>query len=111
MNRECDAEDEEVLRAGIRRYFPDADGPTLAMKTCMFTNSPDEQTISNQIVVDPRTGRLYNFYVFESNGAGKGSRLVKTSRVPPFAWSRAQSARIAPSSRRASSVSASGVSR
>jgi sarcosine oxidase len=42
VDRGCHPEDEEVLRAGIRRYFPDADGPTMAMKTCLFTNSPDE---------------------------------------------------------------------
>jgi sarcosine oxidase len=41
MDRSCHPEDEAVLREGIRRYFPDADGPTLAMKTCLFTNSPD----------------------------------------------------------------------
>jgi sarcosine oxidase len=41
MDRGCYPEDEAVLREGIRRYFPDADGPTLAMKTCLFTNSPD----------------------------------------------------------------------
>jgi sarcosine oxidase len=41
MDRECHPEDEEVLRKAIRRYFPDADGPTMAMKTCLFTNSPD----------------------------------------------------------------------
>jgi sarcosine oxidase len=40
--RECSPEDEAVLRDGVRRYFPEADGPTLAMKVCMFTNSPDE---------------------------------------------------------------------
>ncbi|HWN71413.1 MAG TPA: N-methyl-L-tryptophan oxidase [Haliangium sp.] len=45
MDRDCHAEDEEVLRAGIRRYFPDANGPTMAMKTCLFTNSPDEHFI------------------------------------------------------------------
>lgn len=45
MDRECHAEDEKVLRAGIRRYFPDADGPTMSMKTCLFTNSPDEHFI------------------------------------------------------------------
>src|SRR5262249_8167681 len=27
MDRTCDAEDERVLREGIRRFFPDADGP------------------------------------------------------------------------------------
>jgi sarcosine oxidase len=41
MDRECHAEDEAILREGIRRYFPEGDGPTLAMKTCLFTNSPD----------------------------------------------------------------------
>jgi sarcosine oxidase len=45
VDREIHAEDEAALREGIRRYFPDADGPTMAMKTCMFTNSPDEHFI------------------------------------------------------------------
>jgi sarcosine oxidase len=45
VDREIHPEDEEVLREGIRRFFPDADGPTLAMKTCLFTNSPDEHFI------------------------------------------------------------------
>jgi sarcosine oxidase len=45
MNRVCDAADEDVLREGIRRYFPDANGTTLAMKPCLFTNSPDEHFI------------------------------------------------------------------
>ena len=45
MDRDCHPEDEAVLRAGIRRYFPDADGSTLDMTTCLFTNSPDEHFI------------------------------------------------------------------
>ena len=45
MNRGIDAEDERVLREGITRYFPGAGGPTLAMKTCLFTNTPDEHFI------------------------------------------------------------------
>ena len=45
MHRGFDREDEAVLRAGIERYFPEANGPTLAMKTCLFTNSPDEHFI------------------------------------------------------------------
>lgn len=45
LQRDCDERDEAVMRAGIRRYFPEADGPTLAMKACMFTNSPDEHFI------------------------------------------------------------------
>ena len=45
VDRDCHPEDETVLREGIRRYFPDADGPTLAMKVCMFENTPDEHFI------------------------------------------------------------------
>lgn len=45
VDREIHPEDEAVLRDGIRRYFPDANGPTMAMKTCLFTNSPDEHFI------------------------------------------------------------------
>jgi sarcosine oxidase len=41
VDRDCHPEDEAVLREGIGRYFPDADGPTLAMKVCMFANTPD----------------------------------------------------------------------
>jgi sarcosine oxidase len=45
MDRECHPEDESVLREAIRLYFPDADGPTMAMKTCLFTNSYDEHFV------------------------------------------------------------------
>ena len=38
-----------MLREGIRRYFPDADGPTLAMQPCLFTNSPDEHFIIDRL--------------------------------------------------------------
>ena len=45
VDRDIHAEDEEVLREGIRRYFPDADGPTMTLKACLFTNTPDEHFI------------------------------------------------------------------
>ena len=41
VDRDCHPEDEAVLRETIGRYFPEADGPTLAMKVCMFANTPD----------------------------------------------------------------------
>ena len=41
MDRDVHPEDEETLRSFTSRYFPLAAGPTLALKTCMFTNSPD----------------------------------------------------------------------
>ncbi len=45
VDRTCTRADEEQMRVAIRRYFPDADGPTMAMKTCLFTNTPDEHFI------------------------------------------------------------------
>lgn len=49
MDRECHPEDEAVLREAVRRYFPEADGPTLHMTTCLFTNSPDEHFIIDRL--------------------------------------------------------------
>jgi sarcosine oxidase len=54
MDRECHPEDEEALRQAIRRYFPDANGPTLAMKTCLFTNTYDEHFVIDVLASNPR---------------------------------------------------------
>lgn len=61
MDRDCHAEDESVLRAGIERYFPDANGPTMAMKTCLFTNSPDEHFILDHHPRHPRVAIAAGF--------------------------------------------------
>jgi sarcosine oxidase len=68
MNRAVDAEDERVLREGIERYFPDANGPTLAMKTCLFTNTADEHFILDRHpefeqvwIASPCSGHGYKF--------------------------------------------------
>lgn len=53
MDRECHPEDERVLREGVRRYFPDANGPTMALETCLFTNSPDEHFIIDRHPTSP----------------------------------------------------------
>ena len=47
------SEDERLLRAFAERYFPDAAGPTLMLKTCLFTNSPDEHFILDRHPHDP----------------------------------------------------------
>ena len=49
LDRECRDEDEEILRLGVARYFPDANGPVLSMKVCMFTNTPDEHFIIDAV--------------------------------------------------------------
>lgn len=61
MDRHCHPEDEEVLREGIRRYFPDADGPTLAMKTCLFTNTADEHFVLDRLPGSPRVAIAAGF--------------------------------------------------
>jgi sarcosine oxidase len=65
MNRQCDQQDERVLREGIERYFPDADGPTLSLKTCMFTNTPDEHFI---VDVLPSATEIYVAAGFSGHG-------------------------------------------
>jgi len=61
MNRQPDLEDERVLREGIRRYFPDADGPTMGMKTCLFTNTSDEHFIIDFLEREPRVAVAAGF--------------------------------------------------
>jgi sarcosine oxidase len=65
VDREIHPEDEAALREGIRRYFPYADGPTLAMKTCMFTNSPDEHFILD---AHPHVQNVYIAAGFSGHG-------------------------------------------
>jgi sarcosine oxidase len=37
--------DEEDFRVALRQYLPDADGSLLALRTCLYTNTPDEDFI------------------------------------------------------------------
>ncbi len=41
LNRGALRSDEEMLREFASRYFPQATGPTMTLKMCMFTNAPD----------------------------------------------------------------------
>jgi sarcosine oxidase len=45
VNREPRPDDEELLRSFALRYFPHGAGPTLMLKGCLFTNSPDRHFI------------------------------------------------------------------
>ncbi len=42
---EPNAEDEALLRTFAATMFPQGNGPTMSLKTCMFTNSPDDHFI------------------------------------------------------------------
>lgn len=48
MNRETEPEDEAILRSFAKKYFPDGAGPSLMLKVCLFTNSPDGHFIINR---------------------------------------------------------------
>jgi sarcosine oxidase len=68
MDREPNDRDEEVLRAFARRYFPEGEGPTVALKACLFTNTPDEHFIVDPhpsypqvVVASPCSGHGYKF--------------------------------------------------
>jgi sarcosine oxidase len=53
-DRSATAQDERVLRAFVGRYFPDAAGPTVMLKACIFTNSPDEHFIIDRLPDTPQ---------------------------------------------------------
>ncbi len=68
MRREVDAEDEALLRSFGERYFPSGTGPTLALRACMFTNTPDEHFILDHhpafpqvVLASPCSGHGYKF--------------------------------------------------
>jgi sarcosine oxidase len=42
-----------VLREAVQRYFPDADGSTNSLKTCLFTNTSDEHFIIDTLSETP----------------------------------------------------------
>ncbi len=68
LSREPTPRDEAALRAGVSRYFPSADGPVLAMRACLFTNTPDEHFVIDRlpgmqqvIVASPCSGHGFKF--------------------------------------------------
>ncbi len=68
MRREVDATDEALLRSFGERYFPDGTGETLALRACMFTNTPDEHFILDRhpdfaqvVLASPCSGHGYKF--------------------------------------------------
>jgi sarcosine oxidase len=47
-------DDEALLRAFAERYFPDGAGPTVMLKACIFTNSPDEHFLLDALPQAPQ---------------------------------------------------------
>lgn len=69
LDRQPHTYDEELLREFTGRYFPDAIGPTMTLKACMFTNSPDKHFI---IDLHPD----YPQISFASPGSGHGFKFA-----------------------------------
>ncbi len=68
MRRDVDPEDETLLRQFGERYFPSGTGETLALRACMFTNTPDEHFILDRhpdhpqvVLASPCSGHGYKF--------------------------------------------------
>lgn len=68
LSREPNEADEALLRRALRAIFPDADGPTLALKACLFTNTEDEHFVIDALpeapqvlVASPCSGHGFKF--------------------------------------------------
>lgn len=68
MDRDPNARDEAVLREVVDRYFPSASGPTVGLRACMFTNTPDEHFVidrhplhQNVVLASPCSGHGFKF--------------------------------------------------
>jgi sarcosine oxidase len=87
LNAEPTAEDEALLRLCLARYAPDANGPTMALRTCLYTNTPDEHFIIDTlpgneaaIVASPCSGHGYKF----ASVVGEILADMATGRKPAF---------------------------
>ena len=61
MDREIHADDEEILRGFTSRYFPLAAGDLLDTKTCIYTNTPDEQFMIGVLPDQPQVSVAAGF--------------------------------------------------
>ncbi|WP_244534639.1 N-methyl-L-tryptophan oxidase [Hyphomicrobium sp. CS1GBMeth3] len=98
LSREPNAADEQALRKGLAAFFPEADGDVLTLRTCIFTNTPDEHFILDRlpdapqiIVASPCSGHGFKFSsaigeILADLASGKKSAFD----LSPFALSRFQ---------------------
>lgn len=87
LSREPTGRDEAFLREALRAYFPDADGPALSLKCCLFTNTPDEHFVIDRlpdtpqvVVASPCSGHGYKF----ASVMGEVLADLASERRPPF---------------------------
>jgi sarcosine oxidase len=68
FDRDTHPRDEAVLRSFTERYFPEAAGPTMALRTCIFTMTADEHFVLDRlpecpqvVVASPCSGHGFKF--------------------------------------------------
>jgi sarcosine oxidase len=99
INRDPNPDDEAILRAFAERYFPAGAGPTMALRACMFTNTPDEHFILDHhpdypqvVLASPCSGHGYKFCsvvgeiladLATTGQTGHDIGLFHLSRFPP----------------------------
>jgi sarcosine oxidase len=54
VERELRGEDEETIRALVRRFFPAGDGALREAAVCLYTNTPDEHFVIDRLPEDER---------------------------------------------------------
>ena len=54
LDRTPNARDEALLRVGLEHYFPEANGATLRLAACSFTNTPDEHFVIDTLPAMPQ---------------------------------------------------------
>jgi sarcosine oxidase len=65
VKRDPQPGDEDDLRKAVRQYIPDADGPLLSLRVCLYTNSPDGHFIIDR---HPRHERVTIACGFSGHG-------------------------------------------
>jgi sarcosine oxidase len=60
-DRSARPDDEALLRDFATRYFPQGAGPTVMLKACIFTNSPDEHFLIGRIEETPQVSVAAGF--------------------------------------------------
>jgi sarcosine oxidase len=87
LSRDVTKHDEEVLRAGVAKYFPDANGPLMGLRACLFTNTPDEHFVIDRlpgapqvVVASPCSGHGYKF----ASVMGEILADLATGKTPAF---------------------------
>jgi sarcosine oxidase len=87
LRRDVASEEAAYMRALIRAFMPDADGPIVETAVCMYTNTPDEHFIIDRhpahprvILASPCSGHGFKF----SSAIGEQLALLATDAEPRF---------------------------